>query len=137
MVLERVPKEKVTAIRDALLFALGRIGARVPVYGPLDALLSAETAEQWARRVISLSPGDAGRTDRDDKPAFAVVQLTRRTGDRYRDVGDDLRQAAAGWLEGRAAQPHLLELVRDGGQLREDEQQSVFGESLPRGLRID
>jgi len=30
-----------------------------------------------------------------------------------------------------------LELVREGGQLAAEEQRGVFGESLPRGLRIE
>jgi hypothetical protein len=122
-------REKVGAVRDAMLFALGRIGARVPVYGPLDALLPADVAADWARRVMSLPSGDA-------KATFAVVQLCRRTGDRYRDVPDDARTAAVEWLTARAAAPHFIELVRQGGQLEAEEQRVVFGEALPRGLRI-
>jgi molecular chaperone DnaK (HSP70) len=129
LALDLLSREKAAAMRDALLFAIGRIGARVPVYGPLNAVLPAEAAEAWARRLLSLSPPD-------DKGAFAVVQLCRRTDDRYRDVSPDLREAVLTWLASRAAPEHLLELVRTGGELRADEQRSVFGEALPRGLRI-
>lgn len=130
MQLERLAKEKVTVVRDANLFALGRAGERVPVYGPLNALVDMAVAEEWAGRLMKMGPPD-------DRAAFAVVQLTRRTGDRYRDVSDAVRQAVLAWLAGRGAAGHLLELVREGGQLREEEQRNVFGESLPRGLRIE
>jgi hypothetical protein len=136
-VLDRLSKEKVAAVRDALLFALGRIGARVPVYGPLDVMLGADTADRWSRRVMAHFPADAARGEKDDKPAFSVTMLTRRTGDRYRDVSDDLRDSVVRWLSERGASPHLLQLVREGGALVEEEQRSVFGESLPRGLRLE
>lgn len=34
------------------------------------------------------------------------------------------------------APTHFVELVQDGGSLDSDEQGLVFGESLPKGLRI-
>jgi hypothetical protein len=130
MLLDRLGREKVGAVRDAILFAIGRVGARVPVYGPLNALVDVEAAEAWVRGLVRANPPD-------EKATFAAVQLTRRTGDRYRDVSEEVRQSVLTWLESRGAAGHLLELVREGGQLREEEQRNVFGESLPRGLRIE
>jgi hypothetical protein len=77
----------------------------------------------------------------DEKPAdamlqFAVVQLARRTGDRYRDVSEPVRQEALSWLSGTGAGSHNLQLVRDGGQLDSDEAGRAFGEALPKGLRL-
>jgi hypothetical protein len=130
MLLERLGREKVGAVRDAILFTIGRVGARVPVYGPLNTLVDVQAAEAWVRALVEANPGD-------ERATFAAVQLTRRTGDRYRDVSDETRQSVLRWLDGRGAAAHLMELVRDGGQLREEEQRNVFGESLPRGLRIE
>jgi molecular chaperone DnaK (HSP70) len=130
MLLERLPREQKANIRDAILFALGRIGARVPVYGPLNALVAPETAEEWATRLM------ASGTD-GEKAAFAVVQLSRKTGDRYRDVSDEGREQTLNYLTSREAPPHYIELVREGGRLGTQEQKIVFGESLPRGLRIE
>ena len=131
IILDRTARERTAAaLRDAGLFALGRLGARIPVYGPLNALAAVETAEAWADRLMALDLDG-------DRSSFAVVQLTRRTGDRYRDVSADIRDKALAWLAQRGASSHYLDLVREGGQLRDEEQQSVFGESLPRGLRIE
>ena len=40
------------------------------------------------------------------------------------------------WLAAHGAGQHAIALVREGGQLDADEQNRVFGESLPRGLRV-
>ena len=133
MALDLLPREKGSALRDALLFALGRAGARVPVYGPLNALVPPEQAEAWVRRLMQATAPSSPT----DKTLFAAVQLARRTGDRYRDVSDPVRQDVLAWLESRAAPAHFLELVREATGLREEEQRAVFGESLPRGLRIE
>jgi hypothetical protein len=129
LALDLLAREKVAAMRDALLFAIGRIGARVPVYGPLNTVVPSDLAQAWTNRLLLLNPVD-------EKAVFAVVQLCRRTDDRYRDVSDELRHSALSWLTARSAPEHLIELVRTGGELRAEEQRSVFGETLPRGLRI-
>jgi hypothetical protein len=64
------------------------------------------------------------------------MQLARRTDDRYRDLPEKLRREAADWLTSLDAPRHFVELVRDGGTLDSDEEGLVFGESLPKGLRI-
>ena len=130
MLLDRLPREKIGQVRDAIFFALGRLGARAPVYGPLNALIDATTAGEWARRLIALNPPG-------EKATFAAVQLTRKTNDRWRDVNDDIRSEVLAWLESRGTAGHLVELVRQGGALAEHEQRDVFGETLPRGLRIE
>ncbi len=136
MTLDRLPRETAPAVREALLFGLGRIGGRVPVYGPLNAMVDAELAAEWAARLLAMPSRDAqGNAARG--AAFALVQLTRRTGDRYRDVDDATRDATLKWLTDRHAPGHFIELVREGGQLQSEEQKFAFGESLPRGLRIE
>lgn len=130
LLLERLPREKVQQVRDAILFAIGRVGERVPVYGPANALADPGDAERWQRRLIDLNPGD-------EKAVFAVVQLSRRTGDRWRDLSDAARVDAIHWLQARNADGHLVELVREGGTLQQQEQKDVVGETLPRGLRLE
>ncbi|MBI3269378.1 MAG: Hsp70 family protein [Planctomycetes bacterium] len=119
-----------SVMRDAALWALGRLGARVPAYGSLDAQVAPEAAESWARRLLELDPPEK-------MAPFALVHLTRRTHDRYRDVTDSLRDAAVSWLERRGAPARSIELVREGAILQAEEQGLVLGESLPPGLRIE
>ena len=101
----------------------------MPVYGPLNRIVPPEVAWQWLEALMRQRPVDP--TD-----PLAAMQLARRTGDRYRDVSEKARQEAAAWLEDHQAPPHFGVLVRDGGQLDQEDQGQVFGEALPVGLRI-
>ncbi len=130
MVLERLAREKSDHIRESLLFAMGRMGGRIPVYAPLNDVTPVEVAEQWASRVMDLNP-------KEEKSAFALVQLVRMTGDRYRDISDETRSRSIDWLTQRSAPVHYVQLVTEGGTLQSEEQKIVFGETLPRGLRIE
>ena len=130
VLLELLHRNAAPNVREAQLFALGRLGARVPVYGPLNDLVPIETTQDWAQKLMDLN-------SKEDKAGFAVVQLTRLTGDRYRDLPVDVREVIIHWLTSRRAPEHYVQLVREGGQLETQEQRIVFGESLPRGLRIE
>lgn len=129
MLLGLAARKKLASSRPSLVWAVGRLGARSLVYGPLNTVVAAKTAAQWMTAVMALA--DAGPAEH-----LAVMQLARRTGDRHRDLDDDSRRQAAAWLEEHSAATHLVQLVREGGSLARDEQNSVFGEALPRGLRI-
>lgn len=130
MLLELLHRNAAPNVREAQLFAIGRMGARVPVYGPLNDLVPIETAQEWAQKLMALDP-------KEEKSTFAMVQLARLTGDRYRDLPENVRQTIIEWLTHRGAPEHYVQLVREGGQLESQEQRIVFGESLPRGLRIE
>ena len=126
---DRLRREKNKALLEAEIWALGRLGARVPMYGPLNNVAPPEVAQQWATALMNLSgPSDSG--------SFALVQLARRTGDRYRDIPSKLREQVLRCLADLKSAPHYLELVREGGQLEAEEQGLVFGETLPHGLRL-
>ncbi len=61
----------------------------------------------------------------------------RRTVDRVsKTLIHYLRPDARRAQTTHAAPDHSIELVRDGGRLDADEQNRVFGESVPKGLRI-
>jgi hypothetical protein len=125
----RIPREKTRAVQESQLWTLARLGARVPMYGPLNAAVPVEKVESWIAPLLVL------REPPDSLP-FALMQLARRTGDRYRDVSSSLRCDVLDWLRIQGAPSHLIELVQQGGQLQEEEEGQMFGESLPRGLRI-
>jgi hypothetical protein len=127
MLLDIMPKKKMAPVRREIAWAIGRLGARVPLYGPLNAVVSAEVAADWLGKVMSLG---------EDALPLTVMQLARRTDDRHRDLPEKLRREAVDWLAAFDATEHFVELVRDGGALDREEQGLVFGESLPKGLRI-
>lgn len=129
LALQRLRKEPATAVREALAWALARFGARVPLYGPLNVLIPVETAEDWLQQLQELPAATPVML-------LAGMQLARRTGDRYRDVSEAVRRETLQWLRVQGAPAHYLTLVEEGGRLEEQERAMLFGESLPRGLRL-
>ncbi|MBN1852507.1 MAG: molecular chaperone DnaK, partial [Pirellulales bacterium] len=128
MLLELFPKRKMEPVREAIAWALGRLGARVPAYGPLNRVVPIEVVLDWLPKLMEFCPDDAmGR--------LAVMQMARRTDDRYRDLPEKQRATITAWLSNHNAPHHFIELVDRGGRLDSQEQNLVFGEALPRGLR--
>ena len=129
MLLDLLPKRKMEPVRPAIIWALGRLGAREPVYGPLNTVVPADTVGDWVTRLLQ-SYGDHPSSH------LAAMQMAGRTDDRYRDLPEKTRRKVLDTLQLHEAPRHFIELVRDGGRLDRNEQDMVFGESLPAGLRI-
>jgi len=129
MLIELFPRKKMQPVRPAMIWALGRLGQRVPAYGPLNTVAPGAVAARWLEALMhDTQPGEMDR--------FAVMQMARTTGDRYRDLPAALREDTANWLEDNQAPDHYITLVREGGELQREEQGQVFGEALPMGLRM-
>jgi hypothetical protein len=129
MLAELATKKKLEPIRAAILWAIGRLGAREPAYGPLNTVVPPADAARWIERLLDSEMSDA-------MTQFALVNLTRRSGDRFRDIDERLRERVLSWLDERSSGEHARSLVREGGALDAEEQSRVFGESLPKGLRL-
>jgi hypothetical protein len=129
MLAELLAKKKLEAIRPAIGWAIGRLGSRVPAYGPLNTVVPAAEASKWIVKLLALSRHEP-------MTQFALVNLARRTDDRFRDIDADLRERVLSWLDQHAAGEHARMLVGEGGSLDREEQGRVFGEALPKGLRV-
>jgi hypothetical protein len=109
--------------------AMGRFGARVPAYGPLNAVVPAGSAESWLeelRATAATSP----------EGLVAVGEIAARTDDPARDVSDQARDATLGWLEQAGAPGDIIRMVREpiASPLVAPR---LYGEPLPLGLRLD
>ena len=91
--------------------------------------MPAEIVSDWITRLTESHADDPAA-------CLAVMQMARRTEDRYRDLPPRRRDKVLAWLERHDAPGHFVELVRRGGDLDSEEQGLVFGESLPKGLRL-
>ncbi|QEF96757.1 Chaperone protein DnaK [Stieleria maiorica] len=127
--LKEFGRKKNVRLRPALLWALGRLGGRQPAYGPLNTTVPVDKAQSWIESLIAIAPPES------DVP-LTIVQLGRKTGDRYRDINESTRQRAVDYLRSRQADDHFISLIREGGTLDRDEQTAVFGDSLPLGIRL-
>jgi len=127
-------KELVLKVKDqptnkSFLWSLGRMGARIPLYGPLNCVIPAEVAAQWMRSLLRL-----GELTPD--VASAVVQLGARTNDPHRDVEADARWEAMVRLNEVGLTGALIESLREYVPPGRDDAVRIFGESLPEGLRL-
>ncbi len=113
-----------------VVWALGRLGARVPVAGAAHHALPPEVAAQLLEQLLALD------WKRFDEAPFAVAQLARLSGDRARDLEPGLRERTAQRLESHGAPPEWAQAIREVQALGEKDEQRVFGEALPSGLHL-
>jgi hypothetical protein len=121
------------AMGTHVLWCLGRLGARVPLYGPANTVVRKETAERWTRTLLG-RPFAAGRETAD--AVFALAQLARVAGDRARDLDDPLREQVIARLVELGADEMTLRPVREYHELETAQQGQALGDTLPIGLRL-
>jgi molecular chaperone DnaK (HSP70) len=112
------------------LWSLSRIGARVPLYGPLNAVVPASKVKDW------IAPLLTGDWPEPDKVAFPLAQLGRRTGDRTRDLDDATRAQLAALLRTLPGGDRAVVLVEQVVALEAREERVALGDTLPAGLKL-
>src|SRR5262249_2605811 len=114
-------------------FGLTRLGARVLLYGPLNAVVHHQLAEAWLDAILPFTPGNESESR---AWLFCLTQLARRSGQRALDVDDARRRRVLEVLRSRSAPAHWIRMVEEVTELEGEEQTQMFGESLPIGLRL-
>lgn len=140
---ERLPAQVRTELATALvdeavqgkpteqeLWALARLAARVPIYGPLNTVTPHTAAAKWAERLLK------AEWPRPESYAFALAQLARASGDRERDLDPALRERVAQRLATVADGERLARMVREPVALDQQDEARLLDESLPAGLRL-
>jgi hypothetical protein len=112
----------------SLLWSIGRLGARTPLYGPLSSVVAPATAEAWVRALLDLKVLTAD-------VAAAIVEMAAMTGDPLRDASGEVREAARTRLAAAGFGQQAIPLTRPVPATAADASR-VFGEPLPEGLRI-
>jgi len=99
-------------IRPAYLWALGRLGARVPLFATASALIGKETVEKWLERLLVLQ--DPGTREW----KLMLSQLARKTPVPHLDISESLR--------GRV----------NPEELNDEAREELIGDSLPLGIAL-
>jgi molecular chaperone DnaK (HSP70) len=126
---ELLIKVKEQPSNKSFLWSLGRLGARIPLYGPLNCVIPTEVAAQWIRSLLRLH-------ELTPDVASAVVQLGARTNDPHRDIDTDIRWEALVKLNEVGLAGSLIESLREYVPPGRNDAVRIFGESLPDGLRL-
>jgi hypothetical protein len=111
-------------------WSLGRLGARVPLYGSTHKTVAPETAADWLTLLLEKNLRSI------DGAPFAAVQLARLTGDRTRDLDPELRAQTLRALEATKGPERWLRLVSEVVPLDVDDQARALGDTLPIGLTM-
>ncbi len=114
-------------------WCLGRIGARVPLYGPANAVVPPDLAGRWARVLLDRAPASPREVA---DVTFALSQIGRVSGDRARDLDEPIRSEILARMAGLGADEATLAPVREFRELAAAQQGLALGDSLPTGLRL-
>ena len=112
------------------LWALARVGARQPFHGSAHEVVDSATVAEWLQVLLAL---DWKKTE---PAAFAATHLARMTGDRSRDIADELRATILARLKAVGAPPLWHAMVSEVTQLDEAATKRMLGEALPPGLKL-
>jgi len=111
------------------LGSLGRLGARIPLYGPLHSVAPAETAGEWLKALLDLSTFTAATSS-------AILLIARRTDDRSRDIDDAVRELVISRLTALGIGEETIQLLSKYVPPERADAVRSFGESLPPGLQL-
>lgn len=116
---------------SAWLWSLGRFGARIPLYGPMQCVMSPDIAADWITALLA-------SREFTRETASAIVQIGRRTGDRTRDVSNNvIERALEKFSELGISDDHLPQPLRQFVNPGREDIVRTFGEPLPRGLHLE
>jgi molecular chaperone DnaK (HSP70) len=115
---------------DAELWALGRLGARAPFYGPLNCVVPRPVAEQWTEALLGAP------WSKPEAMLLTLIQLARCVNDRERDLDESMRRRVADRLRALPAGARAARLVTEFVPLERQERARILDESLPAGLQV-
>ena len=114
-----------------LLWTLSRIGARELFYGSVDRVVPAKEVVKWLDQIM----GKAWQKNDPVEPM--VAQMSRKTGDRTRDIDPESRRKIIDWLEFREAKGIYATIINEKTEMAVTERNVQFGEQLPTGLVLN
>jgi ATP-dependent Lon protease len=98
------------------------------LYGPADRTIPPAEAARWIEQLIGYTwskPTIAGRT---------ISQIARKTGDRARDLDEEMRNRVIEWMAVNGLTEDLKRRVMEITPPARNYQMAMFGESLPIGI---
>lgn len=138
--LERIPVNEKHLLGEEIMkkfsasgedfWKMARLAARDPMSGAADRVLPPEVVGPWLESILSWKWSSRHLA------GLAVAQMGRVTGDRRRDLPEELVERLAQRLVREGVKPHLVALLRGEEEALEEEQAELFGDTLPVGLRL-
>jgi len=115
---------------DAIwLWSLGRLGARIPLYGPLHSVVAAEIIGEWLKALLDLSTFTS-------MTASAIALMARRIDDGSRDIDEAIRKQVISRFMTLGIAEETIQLLSTYVPPERADAVRSFGESLPSGLQL-
>ena len=111
-------------------WALGRLGARVPIYGSVHQVVAPEKATEWLSLLLEPKWAKA------DGALFAASQLARLSGDRARDLDSDIRTRVLAALRSYESSPSWHHMITEVVALEAADKARALGDTMPVGLQL-
>jgi len=133
-IMEMPPAAKIDARAAArygrYLWALGRVGARQSFHGAAHEVAPSASAESWLGQLLQLD------WKKIEPAGFAAAHITRMTGDRSRDVKQEVRDEVLRRLSSSGAPASWSAMVREVVELDQAVETRMLGDALPPGLKL-
>ncbi len=114
--------------QDNFFWTLSRLGARELLYGSVDRVVPAKEIIKWINQVMK-------KTWRENDPVENMIaQISRKTGDRTRDIDQENVLRIIDWLRDRKAKGSFIRIINEKIDMAVKEKSAQFGEKLPAGL---
>ena len=104
------------------------MGTRVPLYGSTHKAVDPHKASEWLNLLLDAQQRNV------EGALFAIVQITRLSGDRLRDLDDELRMRALDALRTSGSPDSWQRLLLEVVAMETADQARAFGDTLPAGL---
>jgi molecular chaperone DnaK (HSP70) len=109
-------------------WAIGRLAARQPLAANAHLVMPPEAAQEFLDATL------AQDWRRNETAMFAAVQMARMTGDRARDLADNVRERVLEKMRAAGAPQPWVAMVEQVVRMLAEDQKRNFGDSLPPGL---
>jgi hypothetical protein len=113
----------------SLLWSIGRLGARTPIYGPLTSVQPPQDARRWLEQLIAIERNTPDLIE-------AIVQVGALTGDPLRDMDERTLDAARQRVRNAGVEPDAARRLYEVVTETFAETSHAFGEPLPHGLTL-
>ena len=118
---------------DYAYWALARLGNRVPLHGPVNNLLSAQSLTPWVALLegsITVNPTKKGPW------LLLCTELVRPTGDRHLDLPEKELSVIEGLLHAQGQRESFHQARQKSPEQDLNRQASLLGDALPLGIRL-
>jgi hypothetical protein len=102
--------------------------SRELLYGSVDRVVPSREVVKWINQIMKKT------WHKNDPVEDMIAQISRKTGDRTRDIEPVDRTRIIKWLQARKVKTSVINMIIEKTDIAFKEKNRQFGEKLPKGL---